>query len=137
MVISGKHYTYCAAIIGNPHCIIMGEPVTAALARTIGPLIETDPRFPNRINVQFLEIIDRENIRIEIWERGAGYTLASGSSSIATAAVANKLKLCGPAITVHMPGGTLAIEFTDDFKATMTGPVAAVCDGTIREELLK
>lgn len=137
MEIGGKTYTYSAATIGNPHCIVTGENVTADLAKTAGPSIENDPRFPNRINVQFLEVIDRENIRIEIWERGAGYTLASGSSSTAAAAVAFRLGYCGNRITVHMPGGTLTLSFTDDFSATMTGPVAAVCDGVLREELLK
>ena len=135
MNIDGKEYTYCAASVGNPHCVITGQKITAELARTVGPLVEVDRRFPNRINVQFMEVIDRGNIRIEIWERGAGYTLASGSSSTAAAAVACRLGLCEPQVTVHMSGGTLALSFTDDFAATMTGPVAAVCDGEIREEL--
>jgi diaminopimelate epimerase len=76
----------------------------------------------------FLDIIDSGNIRIEIWERGAGYTLASGSSSTAAAAVAYKLGFCDPAITVHMPGGELAIKFSKGFSATMTGPVTRVCE---------
>jgi diaminopimelate epimerase len=70
-------------------------------------LIETDSRFPHRTNVQFMEILDRQNVRIEMWERGAGYTLASGSSSTAAAAVAYRLGLCDPALTAHMPVRTL------------------------------
>ena len=80
-----------------------------------------------------MEVLDKSNIRIEIWERGAGYTLASGSSSIAADAVAFKSGLCGKNICVRMPGGELKISFTDDFYAKMTGPVEAVYDGQFRE----
>ena len=100
-------------------------------------MIEVDPRFPNRTNVQFMTVIDRNNIRIEIWERGAGYTLASGSSSTAAAAVAHKLGLCDPDITVRMPGGSLRIQFRDDFFARMTGPVTKICDGMMTDEMFE
>ena len=135
MDIAGTTFEYCAATVGNPHCVILGEYPSPELARQYGPLIETDSRFPHRINVQFLQVIDRQNIRIEIWERGAGYTLASGSSSTAAAAVAYRLGLCDSAITVHMPGGELATRFSQDFAATMTGPVTRVCQGVIESEM--
>jgi diaminopimelate epimerase len=96
-----------------------------------------DPRFPNRTNVQFMQVMDRSNIQIEIWERGAGYTLASGSSSTAAAAVALKLGLCDSDITVHMPGGSLNIQFSNGFCATMTGPVTKICDGVMTQEMFK
>jgi diaminopimelate epimerase len=82
-------------------------------------------------------VVDRNIIRIEIWERGAGYTLASGSSSTAAAAVAFRLGLCESFITVHMPGGNLAVEFTEDFSATMTGPVTRVCEGRMDMEMFE
>lgn len=82
--------------------------------------------FPNRTNVQFLQVLDRNNIKIEIWERGAGYTLASGSSSSAAASVAHKLGLCDGDITVHMEGGDLSIKIAPDFSITMTGPATPV-----------
>jgi diaminopimelate epimerase len=82
-----------------------------------------------------MKVIDQGNIQIEIWERGAGYTLASGSSSTAAAAVAYKLRLCGSEITVHMPGGDLKISFSDGFQATMTGPVTKVCEGEMMSEM--
>ncbi len=82
-----------------------------------------------------MKVIDRNNIRIEIWERGAGYTLASGSSSTAAAAVALKLGLCEPDILVHMPGGRLRIQFYEDYFATMTGPVTKICDGVMAHEM--
>ncbi len=133
--IAGQKLEYCAATIGNPHCVVLRPEVSAAEARKWGPLIETDPRFPNRTNVQFMQILDRSNIRIEIWERGAGYTLASGSSSSAAAAVAHRLGLCDQKITVHMPGGGLDIEISPDFAVSMTGSVTRVATGTIDPEM--
>ena len=82
-----------------------------------------------------MQVLDRENIRIEIWERGAGYTLASGSSSSASAAVARKLGLVDPRVTVHMPGGQLQIELSDDYSVLMTGGVTRVADGDIHREM--
>jgi len=137
MDIAGTTFEYCAATVGNPHCVILSGPITPELARQYGPLIEIDSRFPHRTNVQFLEVLDCRNIRIEIWERGAGYTLASGSSSTAAAAVAYKLGFCDPIITVHMPGGNLAISFSKDFTATMTGPATRVCDGSMDLEMFE
>lgn len=130
-----KAFTFCAATIGNPHCVILCDEISEADARTWGPHIEIDARFPNRTNVQFMKVLDRANIQIEIWERGAGYTLASGSSSSAAAAVAHKLGLCDQDITVHMPGGRLQISIQDDFFITMTGPVTKVAEGTLVEEM--
>jgi diaminopimelate epimerase len=85
--------------------------------------------------VQFLQVLDRSNIRIEIWERGAGYTLASGSSYSAAAAVAHKLGLIDRTVTVHMPGGQIGIEISPDFSIMMTGTVNKVADGSMDAEL--
>jgi len=133
--IGGTTFEYSAVTVGNPHCVILCKEVSPELARKYGPLIETDSRFPNRTNVQFLQVIDRKNIQIEIWERGAGYTLASGSSSTAAAAVAYRLNHCDQAITVHMPGGQLSIQLSAEFTATMTGPVTRVCEGVMDPEM--
>jgi diaminopimelate epimerase len=131
----GREFTFCAATIGNPHCVLPLSKISAELARQFGPLLETHPRFPNRINVQFMKVLNRKNIRIEIWERGAGYTLASGSSSSAAAAVAHKLGRCDREISVHMPGGVIAIEIGEVFAIRMTGAVTKVCEGTIAREM--
>lgn len=131
-----RTFEVCAATIGNPHCVIPLPEISEQLARTYGPVIETHGSFPRKTNVQFLQVLDRRNIRIEIWERGAGYTLASGSSSSASAAVARKLGLIDAAVTVHMPGGTLGIEIGEDFSIRMTGPVTKVFDGVMAPELL-
>lgn len=137
LLLEGKLFKFCAATVGNPHCVVLFPDPSPAAARQYGPLIETDLRFPNRTNVQFLQVMDRRNIRIEIWERGAGYTLASGSSATAAAAVAHRLGECDADITVHMPGGTLHIQFVDGFYATMTGPVVKICEGVLASELLE
>jgi len=133
--IDGEIIEFSAATIGNPHCVILQDEISEAFARKLGPKIETDSRFPNRTNVQFMKVLDRANIRIEIWERGAGYTLASGSSSSAAAAVARRLDLCDSQINVHMPGGQIEITISDNFSITMTGPVTKIADGTIAEEI--
>jgi diaminopimelate epimerase len=129
--------TFCAATIGNPHCVVLCDKISEEDARKWGPHIETDPRFPNRTNVQFMKVLDRSDIQIEIWERGAGYTLASGSSSSAAAAVAHKLDLCDSEITVHMPGGQLQISIKENFFITMTGAVTKVSEGIICEEMFE
>jgi len=130
-----REFTYCAASIGNPHCVIPQAAISAEMARRYGPELEVHPVFPRKINVQFLEILDRRNIRIEIWERGAGYTLASGSSSCAAAAVAHKLGHVDRNVTVHMPGGIISIVIGDDFAVSMSGPVNRVAEGTMHPEI--
>jgi diaminopimelate epimerase len=133
----GRTIEFSAVTIGNPHCVILTERARAVEAKTLGPLVETDARFPNRTNVQLLEVLDRANLKIEIWERGAGYTLASGSSSCAAAAVARRLRLCESAVTVHMPGGRLAIEVDEDFSVRMSGAVVRVAEGRAFAECLE
>lgn len=128
-----RTFSYCAATIGNPHCVILSSELSKEATCKYGPVIETDARFANRTNVQFIKVLDRSNIRIEIWERGTGYTLASGSSSSASAAVARRLGLCESKLTVHMPGGDLKITIEQDYGITMTGPVTKVCEGEISE----
>ncbi|HZL12903.1 MAG TPA: diaminopimelate epimerase [Verrucomicrobiae bacterium] len=131
----GERFNFCAATVGNPHCVLPLPRISADLARQIGPLLETHARFPNRTNVQLMKVLDRKNIQIEIWERGAGYTLASGSSSSAAAAVAHKLGLCDREITVHMPGGKIEIEIGDGFSIRMTGGVTKVFEGVLTKEM--
>ena len=130
-----REFTFCAATIGNPHCVLPLAEVSSELAHRYGPHLETHPLFPRKTNVQFLQVLDRAHIRIEIWERGAGYTLASGSSSSAAAAVAHKLGLVDRHVTVHMPGGEIGIEIGEDFSILMTGTVNKVADGTMHPEL--
>lgn len=124
--INGTTVRFCAATVGNPHCVVTNLCSTEENARAFGPLLETNPLFPNRTNVQFLRVVDRSTISIEIWERGAGYTLASGSSSSAAAAVAHRLGLVDSDVLVQMPGGTIRIEIAPDFAIRMQGSVTRV-----------
>jgi len=144
--VGGQELTICAATIGNPHCVVVGwgnagagrgarPEISEALAREFGPLLETHPNFPRKTNVQFLKVLDRANIQIEIWERGAGYTLASGSSSSAAAAVAHKLGLVDKHVSVHCPGGIIQIEIREGFDILMTGGVTKVSEGVISPEI--
>ena len=135
ITVGGREFSFCAATIGNPHCVLPLPEINAKLAHEFGPLLEVHPHFPNRTNVQFLKVLDRNNIQIEIWERGAGYTLASGSSSSAAAAVAHRLGLVDRSISVHMPGGIIKIEISDGFAIRMTGPVTRVSEGVIDPEI--
>jgi diaminopimelate epimerase len=111
--------------------------VSSELAHKYGPHLETHANFPRKTNVQFLQVLDRKNIRIEIWERGAGYTLASGSSSSAAASVAHKLGLVDNDITVHMPGGTIGIEIGANYAIRMTGTVNKVAVGDLHPQLFE
>jgi diaminopimelate epimerase len=154
--VGGREFTFCAATIGNPHCVVVGRDtpcapasqsdaaraerralpeISEAMAKEFGPLLEVHPNFPRKTNVQFMKILDRANIQIEIWERGAGYTLASGSSSSASAAVAHKLGLVDRDVSVHCPGGIIQIEIGDDFVIRMTGSVTRVSEGVISPEI--
>ena len=129
--------TFTSASIGNPHCVVERPGTTTADVHRLGPSIERHPNFPERTNVQFLSVRDRANIAIEIWERGAGYTLASGSSASAAAAVAHRLGLVDVNVTVHMPGGRIAIDIDEHFGITMTGPVTRIADGRLAPEMLE
>lgn len=124
--LAGKVYPVYAATIGNPHCVLPMEDISAELAHELGPLIENHSMFPNRTNVQFLKVIDDRTIQIEIWERGAGYTLASGSSSSAAGAVARRMGAVGPDVTVNMPGGQIQLHIDDSYQVRMTGPATRV-----------
>jgi diaminopimelate epimerase len=137
ITVGGRTFKFTAATIGNPHCVITLPDISEGMAREFGPALEVHSIFPRRTNVQFMKVIDRANIRIEIWERGAGYTLASGSSSSASAAVAHRLGLVDRAVTVRMPGGKIEIEIGDDYAIRMTGPVTRVGDGELQAEMLE
>jgi diaminopimelate epimerase len=133
----GERTLTCTGVsVGNPHCVITSVAVTEDAARSLGPIVERDPRFLNRTNVQLLEILDRSNIRIQIWERGAGHTLASGSSASASACAARRLGLCDAHVRVHMPGGVLEVEIEPDYAVTQTGPATLVARGVLSAEAL-
>jgi diaminopimelate epimerase len=133
--INGVTYNVTCLSIGNPHCVIPMQVISEQKARQLGPLIEYHDMFPNRINMQLLKVIDRNNIEIRIWERGAGYTLASGSSSCAAAGAAHKLGFVDNRINVNMPGGSLLVEIAPDGHIHLTGPVEKVFEGRFHADL--
>lgn len=120
--------------VGNPHCQVLVNELNEKEIRKYGPLLENHPMFPNRINVQFVKVLSRNEVQILIYERGAGYTLASGSSSSAASAMMVKKGLCDRKIKVNMPGGILNLEVQDDWNIRLCGEVKQVAEGTLCEE---
>jgi diaminopimelate epimerase len=112
--------------VGNPHCVVFGQPVTMERCLELGPHLERHPAFPERTNVQLLEVLDRGHVRVEIWERGAGYTLASGTSASAVAACCMRAGLVDDKVTIRMPGGDLAIRREPGGNLVQSGPARRV-----------
>ena len=129
LALGDRTFTVTSVNVGNPHTVVPLPQVGAELARDLGPRIARHPRFPHGTNVQFLQVIERTRIRIEIWERGAGYTLASGSSSCAAAAAARALDLVDDEVEVQMPGGSLRISFDPAGSIQLTGTAEPVAGG--------
>lgn len=135
MIFGKIPYRVTCASIGNPHCVIFLNEISKDIVCRIGKNSETAPYFPERVNTQIMRVLDRQNIEIEIYERGAGYTLASGSSGCAAAAAAYKQGLTDSKMYVKMPGGTLEIEIMEDETVVMTGDVGYVGKITLGCEL--
>jgi diaminopimelate epimerase len=133
--IDGNTWRITCVSIGNPHCVIPVDRLSKDMVIALGPLLENHEMFPNRINVQLLKVVDRNTIEIEIWERGAGYTLASGSSSCAAASVARRLGLVESDVTVRMQGGEILVSFAEDGHVLMTGAVTPVMRGEFLQDL--
>ena len=113
--------------VGNPHCVVLGEPVTRERCLELGPAIERNELFPERVNVQLAEALDSETAHCQIWERGAGYTLASGTSASAVAAALMREGQVGTRVNVRMEGGVLAVRRLDDGALVQRGPARRVC----------
>jgi diaminopimelate epimerase len=132
--VQGQILKVTAVSVGNPHCVVFVDRLDEAETRRLGPLIETHPAFPNRTNVQFARVHARDTVDILIWERGAGWTLASGSSSCGVACAAVRNGLTDRQVTVRMPGGQLRIEVQPDWSIRLEGPVEEVCTGVLSAE---
>lgn len=122
--------------MGNPHAVFFTEqdPDTYDLAR-FGPLLENHPIFPERANISIAQVTGRDTIKLRVWERGAGLTLACGTAACATVVAASRLRMIGRHATVSLPGGDLAIEWRADDHVLMTGPVFLEAEGTFAPEL--
>ncbi|MFV0464681.1 MAG: diaminopimelate epimerase [Lachnospiraceae bacterium] len=126
-------YNTTCLSVGNPNCVIMTEKVSPKEVVELGPFVENAPVFPNRMNLQICRVDNKNELTIEIYERGAGYTLASGTGACAAAAAAYKLGLVESRVTVHMPGGDLVIEIEEDGTIYMTGSVTIVGEFRLAE----
>jgi diaminopimelate epimerase len=133
----GQAVRVTAVSVGNPHCVVFVDGLDEAECRRLGPLIETHPAFPNRTNVQFARATSRQSLEILIWERGAGFTQASGSSSCGAAAAAVRTGLCDAGrVAVRMPGGELGVHVRPDWSLRLEGPVEEVCTGILSPEFV-
>jgi len=132
--VAGQSLPVTVLSVGNPHCVSIVKDLAAVDLHRLGPLIENHPAFPNRTNVQFAQVTGRRDVRALIWERGAGHTLASGSSSCAVAVACYDKGLVDGDVTVHMEGGDLRIEVDRDLNLVMTGPVEEICTGRLSDE---
>lgn len=135
--IDGKKFIINCVSVGNPHCVIICNNLSEDEILKYGPKLELHPMFPNRINVQFAKLISNTEIEILIWERGAGYTLASGSSSCAVACVMRKKNMSDKDVTINMPGGKLKIGIDDNWNITLCGEVRQIAEGYLDAELLE
>ena len=126
---------HCVSV-GNPHCVVLRDVLDEKEVLKYGPLIENHKMFPNKINVQFAKVLSDRDAQILIWERGAGYTLASGSSSCAASSVLVKKGLVKGDLTMHMQGGKLKIQIDKEWNIRMTGEVREIAHGVLSGELL-
>lgn len=131
-----KNLTASAVSMGNPHCILFVGDAARAPVAGLGSLIETHPLFPKKINVEFAQVLDKDRIRMRVWERGAGITLACGTGACATLVAATRLGLTNRKVEMELDGGSLALEWREDGHVMMTGPATKVFTGRIVLEKL-
>lgn len=128
--VDGREFRMTCLSVGNPHCVIFVDDVENFPVQDIGPLIERHELFPKRVNVEFAQVLNRREVRVRVWERGVGETLACGTGACASAVACNILGKCGGKVVVHLLGGDLTVEYAEDIL--MTGPAEKVFEGTLR-----
>jgi diaminopimelate epimerase len=130
--IEGKEFRITAVSMGNPHAVIFVDDVGGFDVKRYGPLIENHELFPKRTNVEFIQVFDGERIRMRVWERGAGETMACGTGASAAVVAANLKGCTGRRVNVLLAGGELMIEWKEDNHVYMTGPAVEVFEGSIK-----
>ena len=133
--IGGEEIEFVPVSVGNPHAVIRREPERSELLR-LGPLVECHPRFPERTNVQLVYVDGPHEITVAVWERGAGETLSSGTSSVAAAAASIEMGWCESPVTVHLVGGDLQVSISPERHATLVGEAQEICNIELSPELL-
>ena len=132
-----KKFKFTCVSMGNPHAITIVENTKEFDVEKYGKILEVDKAFPKKANIEFAQIIDKENIKMRVWERGAGETLACGTGACATAVACNLNGLTGRKVNIELLGGTLNIEWNEkDNHVYMTGPAVTVFDGELYEEAI-
>lgn len=129
----GQEFKATCVSVGNPHCIIIMDQISKEKVKELGPYVENGELFPNRMNLQICKIIDKFNVEIEIYERGSGYTKASGTGSCAAAAALYRLGLIEPRVNICQPGGNIEIDIEEDGSMYMLGTVGFIADVSIAE----
>ncbi|MFO7868925.1 MAG: diaminopimelate epimerase [Bacteroidales bacterium] len=135
--IDNQDFAITCVSVGNPHCVVLRENLDIDELLHFGPKIQQQPMFVNGVNVQFAKVISDSEVEIRIFERGVGYTLASGSSSCAVACAMIKNNLVLRDVTISMPGGQLQISVDDDWNIEMTGLVREIASGVLSEEMIE
>ena len=134
--VGGQTLRMTAVSVGNPHCVIFVDDPEAVDLGRLGPGLERHRAFPHRTNVQFVRVDSPSRVTIRIWERGAGETMASGTSSSAVAAACIRHGYTGPDVAVHSPGGILRVNVAADYALRLTGPAEEICRGTFSPDLV-
>jgi diaminopimelate epimerase len=132
LVVHGLTFTISCVSMGNPHAVAFVDDVRSVPLETVGPLVEHHPWFPRRVNFEVVQVQSRQELTMRVWERGAGITLACGSGACAVMAVAHEQGLVDDRVTIHLPGGDLALYWPGHGGVHMTGPAAYVYRGTWR-----
>ena len=127
--VAGQTFEFSSVSMGNPHCVIYVDDVKNFPVTTIGPLIENHPWFPRRVNVEFVQILSKDEVIQRTWERGSGETWACGTGASAVAAIGRTLGLTGERLTIHLTGGDLLLEYNGTGSVQMTGPAVEVFRG--------
>lgn len=135
LIVDGKIYRMTCMSIGNPHCVIFTDNVDDFPVGDVGPRIEKHKMFPHRINVEFAELLKRNELKVRVWERGVGETLACGTGACAAVVAGNLLEKTSEDCTVHLRGGELKIKYEHD-KLLMTGPAEKAFEGLVNIKLL-
>ncbi|MEM5017102.1 diaminopimelate epimerase [Metabacillus indicus] len=127
----GKQYMGTAVSMGNPHLVFYVDDIETAPVLTLGPVVEKDPLFPESVNVEFVEVVSENELHFRVWERGSGVTMACGTGACAAvvSSVLNGFTKRGEDTTVHLAGGDLLINWSEEGNVFMTGPAEVICTG--------
>lgn len=138
ILVDGKEYKVTCVSMGNPHAVVYMEEIESLDLEKIGPAFEHHAKFPNRINTEFIQIVDRSHLKMRVWERGSGETLACGTGACASAVAAMLNGMADRTVEVELKGGRLTIEWnSDDHCVYMTGPAEEVYNGELNDETFR